>query len=47
MTLFVGCDPGSVSGAIGVLDSMGDYASSFMIPHENKHIRAMLILALE
>jgi crossover junction endodeoxyribonuclease RuvC len=42
MTLFVGCDPGSVSGAIGVLDSMGDYVESFMIPHEDKYIRAMV-----
>jgi len=43
MTVFVGCDPASATGAIGVLDSAGNYIECFMIEHQDKHIRAMVL----
>ncbi len=33
MTIYLGLDPGSISGAVGALDSNGDYLDSFMIEH--------------
>ncbi len=33
MTIWIGLDPGSISGAVGALDSNGDYLDSFMIEH--------------
>jgi Holliday junction resolvasome RuvABC endonuclease subunit len=41
--VFVGCDPASATGAIGVLDSQGNYITSWMIEHQDKHIRAMVL----
>ena len=43
MTVFCGVDPASATGAVGVLDSEGNYLESFMIEHEDKHIRAMVL----
>jgi len=43
MTVFIGCDPASATGAIGVLDSEGNYIECFMIEHQDKHIRAMVL----
>lgn len=43
MTVFLGCDPASATGAIGVLDSQGNYLECFMIEHQDKHIRAMVL----
>ena len=42
MTIFIGCDPGSISGAVGALHSNGDYLDSFMIEHQDKHILPMV-----
>ena len=41
MTYFVGCDPGSISGAMGVIDTNGGYVDSWMIEHKDKHILAL------
>ena len=38
MTIWIGLDPGSISGAVGALDSNGDYLDSFMIEHKDKNI---------
>ena len=38
MTIYLGLDPGSISGAVGALDSNGDYLDSFMIEHKDKNI---------
>ncbi len=43
MTVFIGVDPASATGAVGVLDSEGNYIESFMIEHQDKHIRAMVL----
>ena len=43
MTVFIGVDPASATGAVGVLDSQGNYIESFMIEHQDKHIRAMVL----
>jgi len=43
MTIFCGVDPASATGAVGVLDSQGNYIDSFMIEHQDKHIRAMVL----
>ena len=43
MTVFCGVDPASATGAIGVLDSAGNYIECFMIEHQDKHIRAMVL----
>jgi len=42
MTVFIGVDPASATGAVGVLDSEGNYISCQMIEHQDKHIRAMV-----
>jgi len=42
MTIFIGIDPGSVSGAVGAILSNGDYLDSFMIEHQDKHILPMV-----
>lgn len=42
MTIWIGCDPGSVSGAIGALDNFGNYLESFDIEHKDKHILALV-----
>ena len=42
MTLWIGCDPGAVSGAIGALDDYGNYVESFDIEHKDKHILALV-----
>lgn len=42
MTLWIGCDPGVVSGAIGALDDYGNYVESFDIEHKDKHILALV-----
>ena len=36
--VWIGLDPGSISGAVGALDSNGDYLDSFMIEHKDKNI---------
>lgn len=40
MRLFVGIDPGAVSGAWGIVDHRGEYWSSGNIPHEEGRIKA-------
>ena len=42
MTLWIGCDPGVVSGAIGAVDDYGNYVESFDIEHKDKHILALV-----
>jgi len=42
MTIYIGCDPGSVNGAIGALDNFGNYLESFNIEHKDKHILALV-----
>ena len=42
MTLWIGCDPGAVSGAIGAVDDYGNYVESFDIEHKDKHILALV-----
>jgi crossover junction endodeoxyribonuclease RuvC len=42
MSIWIGIDPGSVSGAVGALDPNGDYLDSFMIEHQDKHILPMV-----
>lgn len=42
MTIWLGIDPGSVSGAVGALLSNGDYLDSFEIQHQDKHILPMV-----
>ena len=41
--VFCGVDPASATGAVGVLDSQGNYIECFMIEHQDKHIRAMVL----
>jgi crossover junction endodeoxyribonuclease RuvC len=43
MSVFLGVDPASATGAVGVLDSQGNYLECFMIEHQDKHIRAMVL----
>ena len=38
MTIWIGLDPGSISGALGALDARGDYLDSFEIQHKDKNI---------
>lgn len=45
MRLFVGIDPGAISGAWGIVDHHGDYWSSGFIPHEDGRIKAALFKA--
>ena len=42
MTIFLGIDPGSVSGALGALDHQGNYLEAFDIEHRDKHILALV-----
>lgn len=42
MTIFLGIDPGSVSGALGALDHQGNYLEAFDIEHKDKHILALV-----
>ena len=42
MTIWIGIDPGSISGALGALDARGDYLDSFEIQHKDKHILALV-----
>jgi crossover junction endodeoxyribonuclease RuvC len=42
MTVFIGVDPASATGAVGVLDSEGNFINCQMIEHSEKHIRAMV-----
>ena len=43
MTVFIGIDPASATGAVGVLDSVGNFLECYMIEHQDKHIRAMVL----
>ena len=43
MTVWVGIDPGSVSGAVGGLLDNGDYLDSFEIQHQDKHVLPMVL----
>lgn len=43
MTIWVGIDPGSVSGAVGGLLDNGDYLDSFEIVHQDKHVLPMVL----
>ena len=43
MTIFIGVDPASATGAVGVLSSEGDFLDCYMIDHQDKHIRAMVL----
>ena len=45
MRLFVGIDPGAISGAWGIVDHRGHYWSSGFIPHEDGRIKAALFKA--
>lgn len=40
MRLFIGIDPGAISGAWGMVDHQGKYWSCGLIPHEEGRIRA-------
>jgi len=40
--IYIGIDPGSVSGAVGAVMSNGDYLDSFMISHQDKHVLPMV-----
>lgn len=40
-TIFIGIDPGAVSGAIAAVDWHGNPLGSYMIEHKDKHIMAM------
>jgi len=42
MTIYVGIDPGCVSGALGALDNQGNYLEAFDIEHKDKHILALV-----
>jgi len=42
MTIFLGIDPGCVSGALGALDHHGNYLEAFNIEHKDKHILALV-----
>lgn len=42
MTIWLGVDPGVVSGAVGALDPNGDYLDSFNIEHQDKHVLPMV-----
>ena len=41
--VFIGLDPGAVSGAIAAVDDRGEAIGSFMIDHQDKHIMAMAL----
>ena len=40
--VYIGVDPGSVSGALGALDHQGNYLEAFDIEHKDKHILALV-----
>lgn len=40
--VFIGIDPGSVSGALGAIKHDGSYLDSFNIEHQDKHILALV-----
>ena len=40
--VYIGVDPGSVSGALGALDHHGNYLEAFDIEHKDKHILALV-----
>ena len=40
--IYIGVDPGSVSGALGALDHHGNYLEAFDIEHKDKHILALV-----
>ena len=40
--MYIGVDPGSVSGALGALDHQGNYLEAFDIEHRDKHILALV-----
>lgn len=42
MPIWIGIDPGVVSGAVGALDPNGDYLDSFNIEHQDKHVLPMV-----
>lgn len=39
--IYCGCDPGSINGALGVIDDLGGYIDSWNIEHKDKHILAL------
>jgi len=41
--IYIGVDPGSVSGALGALDHHGNYLEAFDIEHKDKHILALVV----
>jgi crossover junction endodeoxyribonuclease RuvC len=41
--IYIGVDPGAVSGALGAIDDRGGYIDSFDIDHQDKHILAMVL----
>ena len=43
MTVYIGVDAAAATGAVGVLNNAGDYLECFMIEHQDKHIRAMVL----
>lgn len=43
MTVFIGVDAAAATGAVGVLNNVGDFVECFMIEHQDKHIRAMVL----
>ena len=40
--VYIGIDPGAVSGALGALDHHGNYLEAFDIEHKDKHILALV-----
>jgi crossover junction endodeoxyribonuclease RuvC len=40
--IYIGIDPGSVSGALGAIKHDGSYLDSFNIEHQDKHILALV-----
>ena len=42
MTIWIGVDPGAVSGALGAVDHHGNYLEAFNIEHQDKHILALV-----
>ena len=40
--IYIGIDPGAVSGALGAVDHEGNYLESFDIEHKDKHILALV-----
>ena len=40
--IYIGIDPGAVSGALGAVDHEGNYLEAFDIEHRDKHILALV-----